>query len=207
MIIHKSTILALILATFFPSVAAAEFLFAIVPNATNNPFSARVHDGCLKAQEELEDVTCLFVGPQAYSERAQINVLDELIDQGIDGIAVAPSHAKFVSYMSETAAEAGIPVITWKSDLLKGDQIFRQTYIGSDNYRIGVELALLIQARHPGGGTICMQTGGISARNHSERLKGARDTLAGIDMGIAPGWELSGEGGWQEHFDCPLVSN
>lgn len=109
--------------------------------------------------------------------------------------------------MLRAAVDAGIPVMTWDADLLDKDKDMRSTFVGTHNYEIGVELAKLVQARHPDGGTICLQTGGAAAANHNERLKGARDTLAGKDMGKAPGDALAGEGGWSEIGSCPLITN
>jgi len=97
--------------------------------------------------------------------------------------------------------------MTWDSDLLDKDKDLRTTYVGTNNYNIGVHLAELIQARHANGGTICLQTGGAAAANHNERLKGARDTLAGMDTGTPPGKALAGEGGWTEISGCPLITN
>lgn len=105
------------------------------------------------------------------------------------------------------AADAGIPVITWDSDLLPEDKDMRKMFVGTNNGDIGVNLAKLAMERHPDGGTVCLQTGGAAAANHNERLKGARDTLAGKDMGPPPGEALAGEGGWSEISACPLVTN
>ena len=62
-------------------------------------------------------------------------------------------------------------------------------------------------ARHPDGGTICLQTGGAAAANHNERLLGARETLAGADLGDPPGPMLDNHNGWTEISGCPLVTN
>lgn len=107
----------------------------------------------------------------------------------------------------KAAGAAGIPVMTWDSDLLPEDKEMRTTYVGTNNYNIGVHLAELAQARHPDGGKVCLQTGGAAAANHNERLNGARDTLAGTDTGTPPGAALAGEGGWTEISGCPLITN
>ena len=133
--------------------------------------------------------------------------MQDLITKGVDGIAVAPSNAPAMAKALKAAVRAGIPVMTWDSDLLEKDKGLRTTYVGTNNYDIGVNLAKLVQARHANGGTLCLQTGGAAAANHNERLKGARDTLAGKDMGTAPGAPLKGEGGWTEIGGCPLVTN
>lgn len=186
---------------------AQDYTFALVPKAMNNPFFDLARDGCYQAQEELDDVTCEYIGPGEHTELEQIQIVQDLITKGVDGIAVAPSNAPAMGKVLEEAEAAGIPVITWDSDLLPKDADLRETYVGTNNYDIGVELAKLVQARHPDGGTICLQTGGAAAANHNERLKGARDTLAGMDMGTPPGKALSGENGWTEVSGCPLITN
>jgi len=44
------------------------------------------------------------------------------------------------------AKAAGIPVITWDSDLLERDKAMRAAYVGTNNYEIGVNLAKLVIA-------------------------------------------------------------
>lgn len=197
-----------LLAVLAPTVAAAaDKTFALVPKAMNNPFFDLARDGCHKAQEELADVTCNYIGPGEHTELEQIQIVQDLITKGVDGIAVAPSNAPAMAKVLKAAAAAGIPVMTWDSDLLPKDAGLRATYVGTNNYDIGVNLARLVQARHPDGGRICLQTGGAAAANHNERLKGARDTLAGSDRGTPPGRVLAGEGGWTEISGCPLITN
>lgn len=203
----KRLFLAAALTALAAPVVAEDYTFALVPKAMNNPFFDLARDGCFKAQEELDGVTCEYIGPGEHTELEQIQIVQDLITKGVDGIAVAPSNAPAMAKVLRAAADAGIPVMTWDSDLLPEDAGLRTTYVGTNNYNIGVHLAELVQARHPDGGTICLQTGGASAANHNERLKGARDTLAGMDTGTPPGASLAGEGGWTEISGCPLVTN
>ena len=205
---RKLLIAAVVAAFAAPGIVqAADYTFALVPKAMNNPFFDLARDGCYKAQEELADVTCEYIGPGEHTEMEQIQIVQDLISKGVDGIAVAPSNAPAMAKALKAAQEAGIPVMTWDSDLLPEDAGLRTTYVGTYNYDIGVNLAKLVMARHPGGGTICLQTGGAAAANHNERLKGARDTLAGADTGTPPGAALAGEGGWTEISGCPLITN
>lgn len=194
-------------AALLPAAAMADYTFALVPKAMNNPFFDLARDGCYQAQSELADVTCEYIGPGEHTELEQIQIVQDLITKGVDGIAVAPSNAPAMAKVLKAASAAGIPVMTWDSDLLEEDKGLRTTYVGTNNYNIGVHLAELVQARHPDGGSICLQTGGAAAANHNERLKGARDTLAGADTGTPPGAALAGEGGWTEISGCPLVTN
>jgi len=105
------------------------------------------------------------------------------------------------------AQEAGIPVITWDSDLLAEDRALRTTYVGTENRALGVEQALLLQELKPEGGTICIQSGGAAAMNHNERMQGLRDTLAGAPSSAPPGERLDSQNGWTEVEACPLYTN
>ncbi len=203
----KRLLTATALAALLPVAASAEYTFALVPKAMNNPFFDLARDGCYKAQEELADVTCEYIGPGEHTELEQIQIVQDLITKGVDGIAVAPSNAPAMAKVLKAAADAGIPVMTWDSDLLTEDKALRTTYVGTFNYDIGRNLAEIVKARHPDGGTICLQTGGAAAANHNERLLGAREALSGMDLGDPPGKALAGEGGWTEISGCPLVTN
>ena len=201
---------ALMAAVALPGAASAQdesYTFALVPKAMNNPFFDLARDGCFQADEEMEDVDCEYIGPGEHTELEQIQIVQDLISRGVDGIAVSPSNAPAMANALEAANEAGIPVMTWDADLLESDKGLRATFVGTRNADIGIELAKLVQERHPDGGTVCLQTGGAAAANHNERLKGVRDTLAGRDMGPPPGDQLDGDGGWTEIGGCPLITD
>jgi ribose transport system substrate-binding protein len=181
--------------------------FALVPKAVNNPFFTLGHDGCKQAEAEIEGIECLYIGPGEHTEQEQAQILQDLIDRGIDGIAVAPTNSPLMASVLRRAKEAGLPVITWDADLTAEDRELRETYLGSNNYDIGVNIARIVQQLKPGGGSICLQTGGAAAANHNERLQGVRDTLAGANGTQPPGERLSGQNGWTEIEECPLVTD
>jgi ribose transport system substrate-binding protein len=107
----------------------------------------------------------------------------------------------------EKAKAAGIPVLTWDSDLLDKDKALRVAYVGTYNYDIGTNLAKIVQSIKPSGGTICIQSGGAAAANHNERMQGIRDVLSGKKSDKAPGDKLTGQNGWTEPDGCPLYTN
>lgn len=199
---------AIAAAIALPGMAMAQdYQFALVPKAMNNPFFDLARDGCQKADKEMENAECIYIGPSEHTELEQIQIVQDLITQQVDAIAVSPSNAPAIANVLEEAKEAGIAVMTWDADLLEEDQDLRSTFVGTKNYDIGVNLAKIAMERHPDGGTVCLQTGGAAAANHNQRLKGVRDTLAGEDMGQAPGDRLEGEGGWTEVAGCPLITD
>jgi len=107
----------------------------------------------------------------------------------------------------KAAKAAGIPVITWDSDVLEKDKDVRAAYVGTKNYDIGVNLAKITMKLKPAGGTICIQSGGAAAANHNERMQGIRDTLSGSNSAEPPGERLTGQNGWTETEGCPLYTN
>jgi len=189
------------------ALAQDKLRLALVPKAMNNPFFDLARDGCQKAQEEDASIECVYIGPSEHTEMEQIQIVQDLISQGVDGIAVSPSNAPAMAKALSAAKDAGIPVMTWDADLLDEDKDIRATFVGTKNYDIGVNLAKIAQDLHPEGGTVCLQTGGAAAANHNERLLGIRETLAGEKLGEAPGSALDGQNGWTELSACPLITD
>lgn len=187
--------------------AAQETTFALVPKAMNNPFFDLARDGCKKAEAEMQGIKCHYIGPGEHTEQEQIQIVQDLITQKVDGIAVSPSNAPAMARALQAAKDAGIPAITWDSDLLEQDKGLRLAYLGTKNYDIGVNLAKLAQELKPQGGKICLQSGGAAAANHNERLQGIRETLSGKSGGTPPGEALKGENGWTEVEGCPLFTD
>jgi ribose transport system substrate-binding protein len=189
--------------------SADAFTFALVPKNMNNPFFDQARDGCKKAEAESGGkLVCEYIGPGEHGGgEEQVQVVNDLIAKKVDGIAVSPSNAAAMGKTLEAAKAAGIPVLTWDSDLLDKDKGLRVAYIGTHNYEIGVNLAKIAQTLKPQGGTICIQSGGAAAANHNERMQGIRDTLAGAKSDSAPGDRLTGVNGWTEVDGCPLYTD
>src|SRR5262249_6022796 len=117
-----------------------KLVLALVPKNMNNPFFDQARDGCRKAEKELAGaVECLYIGPGEHGGgEAQVQVVNDRIAKKVDGIAVAPSNAAAMARALEGAKKAGIPVLTWDSDLLDKDKGLRVAYVGTKNYDIGV---------------------------------------------------------------------
>jgi ribose transport system substrate-binding protein len=191
---------AMLVAVSGASAAEKQYTFALVPKNTNNPFFDQALGGCKKAEKELAGkIKCLYIGPGEHGggdEEAQI--VADLITKKVDGIGLSAANAAAMAAALQGAKAAGIPILTWDSDLLEKDKGLRAAYIGTHNYDIGVNLAKIVMKIKPKGGTICIQSGGAAAANHNERMQGIRDT---------PGPRLTGQNGWTEVAGCPLYTN
>lgn len=191
------------------SSAQAKDVFALVPKNMNNPFFDQARDGCKKAEAESKGAfECMYIGPGEHGGgEDQVQILQDLIAKKVNGIAVSPSNAAAVAVALQAAKQAGIPVLTWDSDLLPDSKSLRVAYIGTHNYEIGTNLAKLAMEIKPKGGTVCIQSGGAAAANHNERMQGIRDTLSGKKSAASPGDRLTGQNGWTEIQGCPLYTN
>lgn len=184
-------------------------VFALVPKNMNNPFFDQARDGCKKAEAEANGAfECMYIGPGEHGGGdEQVAIVQDLVAKKVNGIAVAPANAAAMAVALQAAKEAGIPVLTWDSDMLPENKDLRLAYIGTHNYEIGVNLAKLAQQIKPNGGSVCIQSGGAAAANHNERMQGIRDTLAGVQSAASPGDRLTGQNGWTELEGCPLYTD
>jgi ribose transport system substrate-binding protein len=189
--------------------AQAKFTFALVPKNMNNPFFDQARDGCKKAEAESNGAfECMYIGPGEHGGgEEQVQIVQDLVAKKVDGIAVAVANAAAMTVALQAAKDAGIPVLTWDSDMLPENKDLRLAYIGTHNYEIGTNLAKLAMQIKPKGGTVCIQSGGAAAANHNERMQGIRDTLSGTQSAASPGDRLTGQNGWTEIDGCPLYTN
>jgi ribose transport system substrate-binding protein len=191
-----------------PAVAQKALTFALVPKNMNNPFFDQARDGCMRAQKELNGVTCEYIGPPEHGGgEEQLQIVQDLIARHVDGLVISPANAAAMARILARAKESGIPVMTFDSDLLDKDRGLRIAYVGTKNYDIGVNLAKQVMAIKPKGGTICIQSGGAAADNHNERMQGIRDTLSGQASKSPPGDRMTGQNGWTEAAGCPLYTD
>ena len=93
--------------------------------------------------------------------------------------------------------------MTIDADFLEKDRDLRTTYLGTDNYLMGVKMAEEAAKLKPEGGTVCLQLGNVAADNINARAQGFRDTAAGA-TGVG---RLNGENGWTEIDGCPVFTN
>ncbi len=186
--------LAALLGAVQPMTAEAkDKVFALVPKAMNNPFFDQARDGCMKAAKEIGGVECLFIGPADATEQEQVQVVQDLITRHVDGIGVSAANAPAIAKVLARAKEANIPVVTWDSDLLPADKGLRSSYIGTVNEQVGIAVATQAIALKPNGGAYCIQTGGPSAANMNDRIKGMVETLPADK--------------WKQVQGCPLYNN
>lgn len=178
---------------------------AIVVKGLDNPFFEQINLGCQKWQADNpgSQYKCLYTGPASSADEAgEVQIVDDLISAGVAAIAISPSNAPAMANRIRQMAPS-LPIMTIDADFLEADRDLRKTYLGTDNYLMGVMMAQEAAKLKPEGGTVCLQLGNVAADNINARAQGFRDTASG-EKGID---RLTGQGGWTEIDGCPVFTN
>jgi len=207
--VKKSTLMAaaaiVALAVSVPAAAQQKKTLAVVVKGLDNPFFTVLGDGCAQWNKSnpTSEYTCLYTGPASSADEAgEIQLVEDLINKGVAAIAISPSNAPAMANMLKAKAPK-MPIMTIDADLGAADAGLRKTYLGTNNYDMGVLMAKHLEGLKPKGGTVCLQLGNVAADNINARAAGFRDTIAG-KKGAG---QLKGEGGWTEIAGCPLFTN
>jgi rhamnose transport system substrate-binding protein len=124
----KKIIAILLVAVMALSMAACggassgDVTYAIVCKDASNPYMLRMISGFEDACAKL-GVKSVTKSPETATVDGQISIVNELIAQGVKGIAIAANDAAALEATIKTATDAGIVVVTLDSDT-KGSQMF-----------------------------------------------------------------------------------
>ncbi len=102
--------------------ADAAATYAIVCKDASNPYMARMVSGFQDACAAM-GITAIEKSPETTSADDQITIINELVAQGVNGIAIAANDAAALKGAIEAAKEQGVVVVTLDSDT-EGSQMF-----------------------------------------------------------------------------------
>ncbi|UXM94897.1 rhamnose ABC transporter substrate-binding protein [Bartonella sp. HY329] len=113
----SKVLFALCLAFIAPvSVAKAETLkIGLVAKVLGNGFFEAANRGAQEAAKEIGDVNIIYTGPTTTTAEGQIEVINSLIAQGVDVIAISANDPDAVVPILKRAMQRGIKVISWDS--------------------------------------------------------------------------------------------
>ena len=200
----KGLIILLIAFAIFPA-SGKDLKFAVVPKFYG-VFFDQSKTGCKEAAAELEEVECIYRGPEKADVRIQDKIIKQLINEGVEGIEVAVTQSDFLARSSiKKAREAGIPVVTYDSDFESSDlekhNNLRMAYIGTNNVELGRALGEELKKLRPSGGKLIIQSGRPDSPNLNLRIMGIRSALSGKVYEAPPGDRLKDDNGWTEVRD------
>jgi len=109
----------------FPTLIEAKYKIAFVPKLIGIPYFNAMEEGGKKAAIDL-DVEFIYTGPVTADVAKQSEIVDNLITQGVDAIAVAPNDPAAITPVLKKAQEKGIVVLTSDTD---GAQDVREVFV------------------------------------------------------------------------------
>jgi ribose transport system substrate-binding protein len=153
---------------------------AWIPKGLNNPVFEVGRSGALAKAAELSasgpvDVQVLYAGSVNSDGAEQVRVLDDVVAQGVNAIAISCDDPTSCIDPINRAVDAGIPVMTWDAD---SPQSKRFTFMGLDNIKAGHEGASMLVQVMGTRGKVAILTGVPGADNLEERIRGFREGLA-----------------------------
>ena len=94
---------------------------AFIPKLTGNAFFEAANVGA-QAYAEQWGITVEYMGDATASVAAQVAVINQAVASGVDAICISSVDAAGLSDALQEAADAGITVCTWDSDVLSADR-------------------------------------------------------------------------------------
>ena len=88
--------------------------YVLVPKNLGNPYFDTANTGAQEAAQEL-GVEVTYQGSSVADATEQIQLLNSLIAQNVDGLAISANDADALVPTGQEAIDAGIPVVTWDS--------------------------------------------------------------------------------------------
>jgi ribose transport system substrate-binding protein len=143
---------------------------------TNNPelFWTICESGATQAGKDL-DVEVTFRKPEKGDVPIQMDIINALVKQGYDGIAVSVIDAQNQTPDLRRIAKQ-TKLITMDSDAPESGRI---CFVGVDNYEAGKSAGRLVKTAMSAGGTVAVFVGQMSGDNARQRFQGVIDELAG----------------------------
>lgn len=143
--------------------------------STDNPFFADVLKGVREKAEDLAGYNCTVLVKQVpINVDAQLNAIDELIREEVNGIALAPHNDDRIRIRINELDEQGIPVVTLNTDI---ENSRRLAYVGSNYTKSGATAAGLMRRMTHDIVNIGIITGSSEILCHTERIAGFAETL------------------------------
>ena len=169
----------LVLAVFVmppAALAAGEepLTIAVLPRALGNPIFLDAFEATQKKAHEL-GVRLEWVAPFDFSSEAQVEMIENLIRRGVDGILASVNDDEEIHRVFRKALDQGIAVATFDGDSPGSGRLF---HIGIDNFRagfaIGEALVDVLSSRGLAQQELdtMIMTGLREAFHHEERIRG-----------------------------------
>ncbi len=175
-ILKKALTTAALATVLMGQAAVAENVkVALVVKALGIGFFEAANKGAEEAAKELGDVEIIYTGPTDTTAEGQIEVINALIAQGVDAIAVSANDPDALAPTLQKAMERGITVISWDSGVAKEG---RQMHLNpSSSALIGNTIIKLAADQLPEGGDVAILSATSTSTNQNIWIEEAKKVL------------------------------
>jgi len=145
--------------------AAGGNTYVLVPKNLGNPYFDTANTGAQEAAGEL-GVTVLYQGSATADAAEQITLLNSLIAQQVDGLAISANDADALVPTGQAAMEAGIPVVTWDSAIAPAGRVLHINQAEADGIA-AIQIQMASELAGPDGGQIAILSATSTAPNQN----------------------------------------
>ncbi len=165
-----------------PAESGDSKVFGFTSMDNSNPFFITIMETIQEKVEANGDQLIVIDG--AHDQQKQINGIESMISQEIDGIFLNPVESAGIEPALDALNEANIPIVTYDAGVAATDKVL--TFVGSDNTNAGRVCGEDLVAKVPEGGKILVITH-ATADSVIKRLEGFMEAIEG------KGFEVVGE--------------
>lgn len=166
-----------------PAFAQDDVRIAIVVKALGIGFFEAAAEGAEEAAAELGNVEIIYTGPTDTTAEGQIEVINSLIAQNVDAIAISANDTDALVPALKRAMQRGITVISWDSGVAPEG---RQLHLNpSSNPLIGNMIIKLAADHLPNGGKVALLSATTTSTNQNiwiEEMMAVMGNYPGIDV-------------------------
>lgn len=166
------------------SAASAETTrIALVVKALGIGFFEAANKGAQEAAKELGDVEIIYTGPTSTTAEGQIEVINSLIAQNVDAIAISANDTDALVPTLKKAMQRGIKVISWDSGVAKEGRLLHLS--PSSSPLIGNTIIKLAADHLPEGGDVAVLSATSTSTNQNTwiaEMNKVKDNYKGINV-------------------------
>lgn len=154
--------------------AKKDLVIGVAPKMVGAPYWDYANEGCKKAGEDM-GVKIELQASTTASAQEQAAIIDNYITMGVDAVVVAANDETTLLPALERVTEAGIPIITYDSDVPKSDRLY--CVAGNTQIGLGEMMAKELVDIMGEEGQVAFMTGSLGAFNHNQILEGYNNIL------------------------------
>lgn len=144
--------------------------YFINPKSVGPAIATAAQKGAEQAGVDL-GVEVIFNAPTEANSSKQINMIQDMLNRNLAGLAIAPNDANAVVPIIKKARESNLPVITWDSDASESQ---RQYYVAAaSDVDLATQMAEEMAKQMGGKGEVAFMVAGLGAQNQIDKFKTA----------------------------------